>query len=525
MLRSFFRVAPLLALLMGCCWTLRSSRLSFHGEIDAAVEAGSSGLVAGTADDAEFLRRVYLDFSGSIPTADKAKAFLADPSPSKRSRLIGQLAANPNFARRMQQVFSVMLLERRNGQDVALADWDQFLLDSFTANKPLDQLARDILSADAANDLSRPTSKFYLDRAGDLDRVTRDVSRLFLGKDIECAHCHDHPRVAEYKQDDYYGLYTYLIRSFVHKSGKKVFYAEAPSADPKEYFSVFKQDIKKKTRPHLAGEPEIVEPTYAKEEAIAQPAKDGTPAIPKFSARAQLAKDLANPNNKAFTRNLANRLWALMMGRGVVHPLDWHHRGNPPSNPLLLDLLADQLVECKFDARIFLSELALTRTYQRSSLLPVGAEEAEHFAVAGMKPLSAEQLFASILTATGEARRPRQDFESSQQAFVAIFGAPAGEPEGDFQPSIAHALFLSNEKAILQWLKPRPGNLMDHLEKLPEAGAVAEELYLSILTRPPTSEEKLEVASHLQQRAAQRGVALQELAWALLASTEFRLNH
>ncbi len=527
-----------------------------HQRIDQAIDAEVKTPKAARADDAEFLRRVTLDFTGLIPTADEARAFFADKTADKRTRLIDQLLKSPDYPRRMQEFFHVMLEERRNNADSPLADWEEYLLRSFETNKAWDQLAREILLADEA---IGPSNKFYIDRGGDAHQITRDVGRIFLGRDMECNRCHDHPTVDDYKQSDYFGLYAFLYRSFAaKKKGTQTVLAEKFLPGKLDFESVFTNE-KMMIGPRLPGGKELVEPVLAKgEEYIEKPEpKKNIPGKPKFSPRALLAQELSNANNTAFVRNSANRLWFMMMGRGVVHPLDMHHSNNPPTNPKLLDALSEGLVELKFDVKAFLREIALSQAYQRSSLIPKGAEETPEgsFAVAELRQLSPEQLIYSIGRATGHlepimkevelrlktaepmayekkrgdplwrSKAIRNIYNSQINRGVVAFGNRAGEAEVDFQPTLAGALFISNEKSILDWLKPVKGNLAFRLKDLANPDAFAEEMYLSILTRLPTAEEKAETAAHLKARGEQREQAIAELTWALISSTEFRLNH
>ena len=168
--------------------------------IDRAIEAGREGKLAAPATDGEFLRRACLDLTGMIPTADEARAFLDDPSPYKREKLIDRLLAGPEFPRRMQQVFDVMLMERRPDLYVPSAPWREFLHRAFAEDRPLDRVIRDILSADGADPAHRGPAKFVLDRGVDPNLLTRDVGRLFLGRDMQCAQCHDHVLYDDYKQ-------------------------------------------------------------------------------------------------------------------------------------------------------------------------------------------------------------------------------------------------------------------------------------------------------------------------------------
>lgn len=513
-----------------------------HQRIDELIAAGMPDFgkkAAPLASDAEFLRRVYLDLTGTIPAAGVARTFFADPSPDKRVKLIDNLLASPEHARHLAHVFDTMLMERRAGAKVPQAQWHEFLRKAFAENRPYDQLVREILSVDGEDAKTRPAARFYLDRDGEPHLLTRDVGRLFLGMNITCNQCHDSPLVEDYKQDIYYGIYAFLNRSALFTNTKTKVAVMAEKADGEaSYQSVFDPaKVTKTTGPRLPGRELVKEPKFDKgKEYIVAPAKDVKP-VPAFSRRAQLAEQLVAAENVQFRRNAANRLWAMLMGRGLVHPVDMDHSGNPPSHPELLSLLTDEFGAMKFDVRAMLRELALSQTYQRASF---GAKEAapEKFAAALLKPLSPEQLAYAMLQGTGQTDVDRKELgnklnEANLYArsgkiaiqFGTTFGNRAGQP-AEFEATLDQALFVANGKLLRGWLTPNAaGNLIARLAALKDDSAVAEELFLSVLTRLPSEEESKEIAEYLKAREKDRGTALADLAWALLASAEFRFNH
>ena len=516
-----------------------------HERIDRLIAAGTPAFAARAAPpaaDAEFLRRVYLDLAGTIPSAAEARAFLDERSPDKRPKIIDRLLTGPAFPRRLQDVFDVMLMERRRDKHVPRAAWREFLRSSFAANKPWDQLVREILQADGADPRLRPAAKFYLDRGAEPNLLTRDIGRLFLGMDLQCAQCHDHPVVADYKQADYYGILAFFNRTFlVTDPTRRAVVAEKAEGEV-SYQSVFDPGkVTKSTGPRLPGRPPVKEPKFAPGQGYATAPAGAARSVPKFSRRAHLAVQLTDAQNDRFARNSANRLWALLLGRGLVHPVDLDHSANPPSHPGLLALLARELAAMKFDLRAFVRELALSQTYQRASELRPGGEEVppQSFAIALLKPLSPEQLAWSMMQATGLADAERRvlgkgasepplydRLAGNVAPFVAAFGSRPGQPEGqDFQATLEQALFLRNGSLVRSWLAPRPETLTDRLLRLQAPDAAAEELYLSVLTRRPNPEERQEVAAYLRNHPKDQPAALQELVWALLASAEFRFNH
>ncbi|HXT59771.1 MAG TPA: DUF1549 domain-containing protein [Pirellulales bacterium] len=527
---------------------LPAERLSaaepLHQAIDRLIAAQAAGEVGPLAGDAEFLRRAYLDLAGKIPAADEARAFLADPATDKRAKLIDRLLESPDFPRRMQDLFHAMLLERR-GDD---PHWLDYLRRSFEANKPWDVLAREILDPDPQDEAVRGAAYFYvsrLDKVGQQDTdypgLTRDVGRLFLGVDLQCAQCHNHLFIDDYKQQDFQGLYAVFLNTFIRRDVKFPAVGENLLTKKTEFMSVFDK-VPLATGPRIPGGAEIEIPAFAAgEEYRVPPDKQANqPGEPKFSPLEAIAARVATAENAAFSRNIANRLWFVMFGRGLVHPLDLFHRENPPSHPELLELLAQDIAARKFDMRGMLRELALSETYQRSGLLPAAGEAPPpaSYRVALEKPLSAEQLFWSMLTAAGtpaaappgneqpgDEKAGKTELDELRKRFVAAFANPPKEPEIEFSPSVKAALFVMNDPRVLGLLEARPGNLVDRLSELAGPREVADELYLSVLTRLPTDEERADMAAALAERPDRRAAVLGQMAWALVASTEFCLNH
>jgi hypothetical protein len=291
----------------------------------------------------------------------------------------------------------------------------------------------------------------------------------------------------------------------------------------------------------MRGRPPLAEPKLEKgKEYKVAPAKNVRP-VPTYSRREQLAQALTAAENPAFARTAVNRLWAMLLGRGLVHPLDWDHPENPPSHPELLDLLAREFVAHGYDVKWLLRQIALSATYQRSSAVPATAATVpeDRYLVGLLKPLTPEQLAYALFEATGQteadrATPPNQGPKPAQviaqaidarlaphlRQFRALFAARPGEPQDGFTATLDQTLFLKHGGTVRNLIGTRVASLL----KLTAPAAVAEELFLSILSRRPTAEETQDVAE-LLTRATDRKVALSELVWALLASTEFRFNH
>jgi hypothetical protein len=529
----------------------RTTAAPLHAEIDRLVAAGwaERGLqAAALSSDAEFLRRLYLDLVGTIPTAAEARAFLDDPAPDKRARLIEILLASPAYARHMQHVFDSVFLERQDGNYVSQAEWQEYLRASFAANKPWDQLVRELVASDGSDLQTRPALRFYTVRTVDSNRVlnpthlTRDIGRLFLGVNLQCAQCHDHPSIEDYKQADYHGIKAFVDRLhfFQGKVADKplMLIAEKAEGDGK-FYSVFDPaKLERQAVPHLPGLPEVPDPVLVKgKEYVVAPGKDALP-VPAYSRRAQLARQLTAAENLAFRRNAVNRFWEWMMGRGLVHPADLTHAGNRPSHPELLELLGRHFAEKKFDTKDLLRELALSRTYQLASVPPPGSGPLppEAFAVAPLKPLRPHQLAFAMMQASGYTDVQRvvvkgdekvlyDRLASQLKPFTDAYARPAGQAEGGFEASLFQALFLGNGAPLNAWVRPQPGNLADRLTKLDDPARAAEELCLSVFSRRPSAAEAAAVAGYLQEGGRDRALAAREMVWALIAAAEFRFNH
>ncbi|MFM7159033.1 MAG: DUF1549 domain-containing protein, partial [Planctomycetaceae bacterium] len=378
------RSARLVTGLLGLCLLLAAANLvcaqeTLATQIDRLVALQTPDydkLAAPVADDAEFLRRAWLDLTGSVPPSAEARAFLADQNPGKRAQVIDRLLGTPEYARHMQRQFDLWLMRRLPQKNVPVPEWEKFLRDSFAANKPWDQLVRQILSNDGSDPNNRGPARFYLDRDGDMHVITKDVAKLFLGLNFECTQCHDHPQIEDFRQEHYYGISAFFVRSFVMTDKeKRVVFAE--KADGEATFeSVFEVRDKtskgpKSTLPRFLEASHISEPKFDKPEeayVVRPDDKDKTVRpVPRFSRRDKFAEFLASGENRRFVRATVNRIWAMLLGRGLVHPLDLDHAGNPPSHPLLLAHLTDQFAANKLDLKWLIREIMLSQTYQRSS--------------------------------------------------------------------------------------------------------------------------------------------------------------
>ena len=341
--------------------------------IDQLVEAKQPGQIAGKATDSEFLRRIHLDLLGMIPTGEAAKKFFEDKDPDKRKKLVEALMKRPEFVRHLVRTFNLMLMERRPDKYVKADPWRQYLHAAFTKNEPYHKMVGAMLGSDGSHKDGNTAAKFLLEREAEPSSLTRDIGRVFFGKDLQCAQCHDHPRIDDYVQRDYYGIYAFVNRLSMFQPDKKKPAMLTEKADGAANFKSVFTSVEGTGTPQLPGDKALTEPKLekGKEWKVAPDKKNKKKRpIPSYSRQAQLGKSISTGSNRDFRRNIVNRLWAHMLGSGIVEPLDFHHSSNPPTHPELLDLLADEFAAMNFDVRKFLQTIALTRAYQRSFAMP-----------------------------------------------------------------------------------------------------------------------------------------------------------
>jgi hypothetical protein len=511
---------------------------SFHEQIDALIDAKLTGkVVSKQSDDYEFVRRVYLDFVGRIPTLAEIDSFIANKALDKRKLLIVQLVNSPSYSKQMANTFHIHFMERL-GDNV---EWMKYLEESFKKNKGWNVMAKEILRGINSKDDLKGANFFFskrLENYGqnpvDYSALTRDVGRLFLGKDFRCAECHDHLFIDEYKQADFKGLFAFFQNAYL-ADAKAGIVGEKLTVKKTEFMSVFKKE-KKEIAPKIPGMAEVAIPEFKKGEEFLLPPdpKKKVLGVPKFSPLEKLSEQLPSPENADFSKNIVNRIWFMMMGRGLVHPLDLHHAGNPPSHPELLALLAKEFSAHQFDFKWLLIELANTKVYQRSSKVDMGKtpEAPALFATAIEKRLSAEQLLASVLVATGRygklerkgGNEPEMP-DALKVKFAKAFANAARDPEDEIAFSLKAALFLLNDEAVLGLLKPEADSTVAVLMKMKLDSLMIEKAYLAILSRKPELQETKDALEFLSKPVSAGEVGVVNLVWALLASSEFNLNH
>ena len=350
--------------------------------IDSLVERDFEPLIGKDESDGPLLRRLSLDLRMLVPTQQELGEFLADTAPDRWTRWVQRFLNDPLHNERMVDWLDKTLLQRRPFQHVDRAQWLVYLRRVVDDRTPLDQIAKETVSSVWWNQSQRAQQRFFLERAGDSHAVARDIGRVFFGRDMQCAQCHDHPLVDDYLQIDYHGLLAFVSSSsfvetkFKDEKGaeqKLQIYAERAARDA-PFESVFDKGILFRTATRAPGSTESFDPFEAPDERYqSKPmpeSLEGAPNPPLFSRRTSLVSQLS-ANNRAFAENWSNRLWALMMGKGLVHPLDMHHPDNPPTNPKLLDALTDALIGSGFNMRSVIEQIVLSHPYKVGARMPI----------------------------------------------------------------------------------------------------------------------------------------------------------
>ena len=486
-------------------------------------------LPAELSSDEEFLRRVCLDLTGTLPPPHRAREFLASPDPRKREQLVDILLASVEYTD--YWTFRVSDLFRVGQTPTGMAEhgyiyW-HWVRDSIAANKPLDQIARERITAQGFDGASRHfLNNGVIPRPED---AMAEQVRVFLGRRLDCAQCHDHP-YESWSQDQFWGLAAFfkrVTRSEWSGFGPTLVYDDPNGPDPD--FGA------------PADSARTIHPRTGQEVVPSLP--DGTPvaAHEQSSPRHTFAHWITN--HPYFAEAAANRVWGYLFGRGLVDPVDDFRSTNPPSHPKLLEALAADLKQNGYDLKQLLKRIVTSRTYQLSSTPHPGYEgNLINFAHYVPKPLDAEILLDAVTTVTGVP----ETFESSDggvvprgtravqlsmpdiypSPFLDMYGRPSREQiqERNVEPSLNQALHLLVGSTYSEKLAGQGGRLERLLRPGTADEEVIEELYLAAFSRLPRKEERGALVELIRQGSS-RQEAFSNLTWALLASREFAYNH
>ncbi len=476
---------------------------------------------SGLCTDEEFVRRAHLDVIGRLPTADRVRAFLTDPTPAKRAVLVDELLSRAEFADWWGQKWADRLgVNQRFVGKIGAGKYHGWIRQQMAGNVPEDVFVRSILTASGGN-YSNPPAGFYR-RLRDPMLRAEEVSQLFLGVRVGCAKCHNHPG-ERWTQDDYYGLAAFFTQ---------VAYRDGPFFvqlyDKEETVLATRSGTLTHPRTGRSAEPKLL--------GAAKPVlTSGT------DRRDVFAQWLTAPENPFFAKAAANRIWFHLFGRGLVDPVDDFRISNPASHPELLTTLAAEFVRSKFDRKQLIRTVMNSRTYQLSSATtPLNSDDGRFHSHAAVRRLGAEQLLDAIADACGVPPKfpglphgvsavslPDGEYK---HPFLEAFGRPARamacECEREADTTLSQALHLSGGKSFESMIRHKDGRVAKLLAGQRTDPEIVEELFLTTLGRVPTAAERATVLKRLPASAAdQRRVAVENLLHALLNHPEFVFQH
>lgn len=508
---------------------------SITSRIDREIQAGyekaqvaSTGLCA----DEVYLKRVMLDLVGRIPTLAERTTFLQDASPDKRLRLIDELLASEDYVQHFADVMDSLLMGRAHRGKMAerRAHWRPYLERVFRENRAWDQVAREILLARPENAEQTGAVWFLYERNDNAQAIAEAVAPAFFGIRIDCAQCHDHMVASDIHQAHYWGLVAFFNRSKNQKTNAGPRLSESAVGGFSDFANIhgssypnlltfYESKTIDESRPEKDAKQEDLEEFYV---AAANP---DDPKVPKFSRRERFVEEVFK-GHRMVPRAFVNRLWAMLMGRGIVHPFDQMDSAHDPSHPALLDGLSEDFIASGYDIRKLVKGIVASRAYQLSSVRPEGVEDPATFAWALEKSLTAEQLARSIQVALN------QSFKNDHPLLAELRDRiPEVMPE-TIVTDVGDAMFLTNNPAMhaMVFDKSNAEGLANRLAKETDLDVAIQEMFLRTLVRQPDAQELEMVRGFLHRGLAGADAARSEdvwrnAVWALLTSAEFRFNH
>ncbi|MBH55909.1 MAG: hypothetical protein CMJ82_01835 [Planctomycetaceae bacterium] len=465
--------------------------------------------------DEEFIRRVYLDVIGILPTLEEVTAFAADEDPAKRNKVVDNLLVRPEYSKFWALKWGD-LLRLTSGQVTSegVYKYYRWVERSFRENQPYDEFATELLTATGST-FSNPAANFYR-TSKDMNDCVETISQVFLGARLQCAKCHNHP-FERWTQDNYYGMAAFFNR--VQRSNTKraneMFIYVSQSGE------VTQPRTQQQMKPWVPGQGDIENPN-------------------EFDRRLDFAGWLTKPDNPFFARIEVNRIWSQVFGRGIVEPADDFRDTNPPSNAVLLDQLANDFVENGYDRKAILATILKSRTYQ-TSYQPndFNEEDTKYFSHYQPRLLSAEQLldaichvtqvaesFGGLPAGTKATHLPAPDLVNNE--FLKIFGQPERQTvcacERTNESNLSMAIQFFNGPLIYNKLKSESNSFRKSLTDGKDDTQIITLLYNLAVCRNPSETELKASLDHIASKE-NRVEALEDICWAILNTNEFLFQH
>jgi Protein of unknown function (DUF1553)/Protein of unknown function (DUF1549) len=481
------------------------------------------------ADDEEWIRRVHLDLVGHIPAWNEIDRFHRDKSPAKRAALVDKLLDSPGYVRNWTTLWTNLTIGRKQIRFVNRTGMERFFREAFAQNRPWNEVVRDIVGAEGRSDENGAVN-FLLAQMSNNDeavQATAKTTRLFMGIQVQCTQCHDHP-FNEWKQNRFWEINSFLrqTRRVTHRkfdpgSGRQVDdYAELM---PTNYSGPVYYEKR-------SGEMQVAYPILFDDKI--DPGAD-------INRRRALAKLMTSGENPLIARAMVNRTWAHFMGCGFTTPVDDMGRHKAPSHPELLDRLSQEFVKSGYDLKKLIRWICDSESYSLTSkgnkknvVDDPGRGNTPLFSRVYPKPLEAEQLYDSLLIATTAQNSGETNWSEAQkqrdawlQQFIIAFGTDENDEANTFNGTIPQALLMMNGPLVQKAISAEKGSyLCSVLESDASDEKKIQRLYLATLSRHPHGREE-SAAEALLESDRDKLIGFQDLFWALLNSNEFIINH
>jgi len=510
-----------------------------------ALFAAAAGAAppAAPADDAVFLRRLTLDLVGRAPRPDEVVAFVADPSPGKRALAVERLLADPDWATHQARSFRDVILYRRTDPRAAAmaAPLEDYLVERLSGDASWGRIAHDLITATGVPGEHGETA-IIMAQMGETADIAAEVSRIFLGIQVQCAQCHDHT-TDRWKREQFHEFAAFFPRIFIRPAdGKGIDRFEVVSFDAEP----------RRPRGNNPANPRRGDLEHVMPDRD-DPSKPGTVMTPRFfltgqslprgsadqERRQAIAEWITAPTNPWFARAIVNRLWAELVGEGFYPGIDDIGPDREPTDPARLDDLAAGFAAHDADLRWLFREICTAPEYGRESRSRSSPERTDLAATCPQR-LRADQLFTQLMdTLGGDERRaetgarrrggplPEEAMQrlrlgTPRTQFAQVFGFDPSSPREEVVGSIPQALLLMNAPRITTALSAdRPGTVLARLLRTePDDAAVTRALYLRTLAREPTEDERRTCLDHVAERG-DRAEAFEDIFWALVNSAEY----
>lgn len=486
------------------------------------------------AEDAEWLRRVYLDIAGHIPPAEVVNEFLADKDNAKRAKLIEKLLDDPSYERNFATIWTNLSVGRRaprqgNRMPYSREEMYRFYLRAFHENRPWDQIVYDVVSAEGRHDREGAVNYLLaqMEMADDGVQATAKTTRLFMGMQVQCTQCHDHP-FNKWEQDQFWQFNSFFRQ--LEKDEEREYNPKTGRMETK-YLYLSKKDFSGPVFfERRSGEMKVAYPQFFDETV---------PAEGDVDRRKQLAKLMTQGDQPWIAKAMVNRTWSHFFGYGFTKPVDDMGPHNPASHPELLDRLTAEFVKARYDVKQLVRWIANSEAYNLTSqfgrnneLDNPAAGEVPLFSHMYVKTMSPEQLYDSLIIATEAHKAGRSSWEEADrkkqqwmQQFVVAFDTDEADEATNFNGTIPQALMMMNSELIQDAISTDKGTYLNNV--LSDRGSDMEkinQLYQSVLGRKPSRTE-LTKFNGIVRQYPNKLWAYQDMFWALLNSNEFIFNH